>query len=230
MSTITPEMTALNAAVRREFAAEYASGAISSWGIYNCRPKNNNPANGYSEHSWGNGEDYKILPEGGAAGDRLAAWARTSPLVAETFWKVYLHWDHIHLTASPRRNPDNRQIPPCAGGKVELVTFLPLREGDGIGDRAEKTDDVRLVQDMLNVAFGTDLDRDGRYGPATVAAVATHLGGEGKQVRAKAYESLLRRYVRTVGGSAGGITRDQADKRYLPKGAPIVARGWEPPA
>lgn len=162
MATITPEMIRLDAAIEKEFAAEIAAGAISNLGVYNCRRKNSNPNNGWSEHSWGNAKDYRIKPDDGPAGDRLAAWARRHPeLVSETFWKVRFHHGHVHLTAAPRRNPDNKQTPPCAGGIDKDKKDMEL---------------IKAIQRNMNAAGFTDFEGkplkvDGVIGKRTESAM-----------------------------------------------------------
>lgn len=117
------------AALRKEFAAEIASGLIVHLGTTNCRTKNNKPDGPWSEHAWPNAVDVMLkrikgtrtpTPEAKKVGDRVAAWMRAHPeLWSEVFWQVAAHYDHPHGTATPRRNYDNKQIPPCAGGPDE---------------------------------------------------------------------------------------------------------------
>lgn len=122
-----------------------------------CRRKNHSPTGPYSEHAWPGGNAVDVMlggdsrrdPDVKRRGDLVAAWMRSRPdLWSEVFWQVAAHFDHVHGTANPRRNYDNKQIPPCAGGpstppeedalailtddeQVELQKFLQLLEDMG---------------------------------------------------------------------------------------------------
>lgn len=116
---MTPQLVAGIAALKVEFAPEFARGEIVHLGVTNCRRKNNLPNSAWSEHSWSNAVDVmlKDWPGRKALGDRIAKWMRSRPdLWSEVFWWVASHYDHVHGTAKPRRNYNNKQIPPCAGG------------------------------------------------------------------------------------------------------------------
>lgn len=116
-------------ALREEFAAEIRSGLIVHLGTYNCRTKNNDPDGPWSEHAWPNAADVMLkrikgtrtpTPEAKKVGYRVAAWMRAHPeLWSEVFWQIAAHFDHVHGTATPRRNYDNKQVPPCAGGPTD---------------------------------------------------------------------------------------------------------------
>jgi hypothetical protein len=101
-------------------------------------------------------------PEVKRVGDRVAAWMRSHPeLWSEVFWQIALHYNHVHGTANPRRNYDNKQTPPCAGGN---------------GDDDDMSDFVKAEQENLNAAGFTDargrkLTVDGVIGPNTQAAM-----------------------------------------------------------
>ena len=69
-------------------------------------------------------------------------------------------------------------------------TMLPMMLGDGYRSRPEKKEDVRLLQLHLN-KLGHGLVVDGAYGPATKAAVASSLGGDGTRVEAEEWMSLM---------------------------------------
>ena len=162
----TPELAKLEAAVKAEFPDEWASGVFYSLGIYNCRRKNRKPGGAWSEHAWGNAIDIGVRVK--EAGDRLAAWARRSGLASEVFWQVRYHYNHVHITAQPRRNFDNKQTPPCAGGD---------HPHDPEDDDMKLT---KLIQEALNeVGFrdyqGKILRVDGIPGPRTKSAVVAAL-------------------------------------------------------
>lgn len=72
---------------------------------------------------------------------------------------------------------------------VEDTVFLPIREGDGIGDKTAKRSDVAVVQAKLN-RLGAGLTTDGRYGATTKAAVVKYLGTDGSSVYGSLYEKL----------------------------------------
>lgn len=111
--------------LRVEFVDEIADGRITRIGTYGgCRRKNHRPGAPYSEHAWPGGNAADVHVADNETGDRVAAWMRSRPdLWAEVFWEIPLHWDHVHGTANPRRNYDNEQIPPCAGGPEDPMTM-----------------------------------------------------------------------------------------------------------
>jgi hypothetical protein len=89
---------------------------------------------------------------------------RRPDLWSETFWQIAAHYDHVHGTATPRRNPDNKQVPPCAGGP-----------GNGDDDDMETT---KGIQRSLNAAGykgsnGKVLTVDGAWGANTEYAFTT---------------------------------------------------------
>jgi len=115
---MTPELKAFVDALRAKFPQYFSSGEIYSLGVTNCRTKNNKVDGPWSEHSWSNAVDIMLRTVDGVPGDKIAAWARSRPdLASEVFWKIFAHHNHVHVTANPRRNYDNKQIPPCAGGE-----------------------------------------------------------------------------------------------------------------
>lgn len=153
---MTPELKRGIDALKREFAAEIADGTIRHLGTTNCRYKNNNPNHGWSEHAWPNavdvmlrrGSDGKADPAAKKVGDRIAAWMRSRPdLWSEVFWQIAAHYDHVHGTANPRRNYDNKQVPPCAGGPA-------IQPSTSTGD-----EDLAHLTDAQQKALADWLDR-----------------------------------------------------------------------
>lgn len=125
---MTAELDRGLAALRSQFADAINSGTITHLGTTNCRRKNNTTTGPWSEHAWPNAVD--VMLKAGTTrnptGDAVAAWMRARPdLWSEVFWQVANHYDHVHGTANPRRNYDNKQVPPCAGG-----TPTPSPSGD----------------------------------------------------------------------------------------------------
>lgn len=119
---MTAQLNTAITALKRQFASEIASGEITHLGTYNCRTKNNKPGGPWSEHAWPNAVDVMLKVKDGQVGDEVAAWMRSRPdLWSEVFWKILAHHDHVHGTAAPRRNYDNNQIPPCAGGDDDMA-------------------------------------------------------------------------------------------------------------
>lgn len=152
-----------------DLKTEFPDG-ITHIGVTNCRRKNNKPGAAWSEHSWSNAADVHVTTSGKAAtgddkrlGDRIAAYMRSRPdLWSEVFWQVAAHYDHVHGTANPRRNPDNKRIPPCAGGPPD-----PEDE--------EMEEMIKGIQRNLNKAGFGGIDNkpltvDGKWGPNTETA------------------------------------------------------------
>ena len=126
---MTPELKKFIDALRVQFKRYFDSGEIYHLGITNCRTKNNKPGGAWSEHAWSNAVDIMLATIDGKPGDEIAAWARSRPdLASEVFWKVYAHHNHVHVTANPRRNYDNKQVPPCAGGGDELARLTDAEQ------------------------------------------------------------------------------------------------------
>jgi hypothetical protein len=90
-------------------------------------------------------------------------------------WLGWLIGDtmHVELQVPPDRcDVDWKTVP---GDTVDP----PPEEGDGMFLPLKKNDvgeDIRLLQDTLNLTYGAGLTLDGDYGPATVVAVEAHLG------------------------------------------------------
>lgn len=180
---MTPELKRAIDDLKREFATDFANGNIRHVGVTNCRRKNNKPGAPWSEHSWSNAGDIMLRDWSGrkALGDRIAAYMRSRPdLWAEVYWWIAAHYDHVHGTANPRRNYDNKQTPPCAGGKDDL----PM-------------DAIKGIQRGLNAAGfkganGKVLTVDGIWGANTehaftaMAKAAKKTGGGVTEARVKA--------------------------------------------
>jgi hypothetical protein len=155
----TPAIAAIRAEVLYRFNVDFAASKLRDGGVYNRRRVFNRPPPApWSEHAWGNAWDVGCTPE---AGDRLAAWARDEPsLVAQTLWRVAGHFDHVHLTGAPRRNPDGQRTPP------------PTVEDD--------VETIKTLQRALNAAGwkgrdGKPLTVDGVLGPNTEHALVAAL-------------------------------------------------------
>lgn len=226
---MTAELDRALDTLHQEFESEIRTDKITHIGIYNCRRKNHSPTAPWSEHAWPNAADVHVADN--ATGDRVAAWMRSRPdLWSEVYWEIALHWDHVHGTANPRRNYDNQQVPPCAGGAPDPppedeMPYLPIEEGDGLGDREFKRSDVASIQGLLN-ELGAGLVEDGKYGAATVTAVATHTGTNGKAVYGSNYKVILRKMMQRYAGEDGaqgpaGPKGDKGDRGAKgPKGDP----------
>jgi hypothetical protein len=82
--------------------------------------------------------------------------------------------------------------PPIEPPEVDDV-FLPVREGDGMGDKGAKQSDVAVVQRLLNEDFRVNpkLTTDGKYGSQTTRAVKQVFPNEsGNQVGGQQYFKL----------------------------------------
>jgi hypothetical protein len=101
--------------------------------------------------------------------------------------------------------------------------FLPVNEGDGMGDKSAKRSDVSVVQRLLNAHPNVTpkLTTDGKYGSATVAAVRQVFSDAhsqtGKSVGGQSYYKLqevafggdgggdLQPHEHILGGRTGGV-------------------------
>lgn len=95
--------------------------------------------------------------------------------------------------------------------------LLPLESGHGYdvppdgsratGDQSHRIEDVRALQDLLNLAYGAGLTLDGLYGPATIAAVKDNTGGytgnpagqQGHWLGGNQYGNLILDVAKTAG-------------------------------
>jgi hypothetical protein len=87
----------------------------------------------------------------------------------------------------------------------EAVTLLPFTTGMGIGDEANRLDDIEWLQRELNEHPATTpkLNTDGKYGAATEAAVVQVFPGtDGKRVGGKEW-GLLEKANRGAAGTQG---------------------------
>ena len=101
------------------------------------------------------------------------------------------------------------------------MPLLPLMYGHGYavpppdakvkGDQSAKVEDVRALQDLMNLAYGARLKLDGQYGPATVAAAFQFLAGysghsdakTGRWVGGNQWGDLHKDLVKAIAGSGG---------------------------
>ncbi len=98
-------------------------------------------------------------------------------------WLGWLIGDTMHFEGQvppDRCEVDWKTVPgnPPPEGDDEM--FLPVQKND-------KGEDVRYLQDMLNLTYGAGLKLDGDYGPAVVKACLDHIA----------------KYTNNVGGKAG---------------------------
>jgi hypothetical protein len=100
--------------------------------------------------------------------------------------------------------------PPTTPEGVEM--YLPMIEGDGMGDRSAKKSDVSVVQRLLNThaVVTPKLVTDGQYGANTSRAVA-QVGGpgsgpSGKQVGGQQYYLYQENAFGGDGGTPGSHT------------------------
>lgn len=187
----------------------------------------------WSEHSWGNALDLHVSVGRAdvtekANGDEIAAWLRdqkTELGIRNVLWWVKNHFDHIHTDFWPR----GEGIPPLKttgigefkgsngeivkaqiqvvpmegpGLKEERMPLLPIKVGD-------TTEDVTLLEDLINTTYGTNLSLWPRlYDEHTVAAVKKYLGPSteepigqnGELVNGRMFAELFAAHVRKVAG------------------------------
>jgi hypothetical protein len=146
-------------------------------------------------------------------------------------WRVASHHDHIHVDTWPKMADEWWRRPPPSGPvltvepdgtrhdtyatnqtpKEEDMPFLPLKLGDGMGDREFKRSDVAAIQAMINRAYQAGLETDGIYGDATASAVATHLGGDGDSFYGNLYDDLHAALVQSMIDKADSDTLRRGD-------------------
>jgi len=84
------------------------------------------------------------------------------------------------------------------------MSFLPLRKGDGKGNREFKRSDVAAVQALLNRAYRAKLTEDGVYGEKTAAAIAEHVGGNGNSFYGSLFDDLIYAVARKAADDKAG--------------------------
>ena len=98
-------LTPSAAKLYEEIWGKFPNG-LTYWGGFNCRSIAGTSS--WSQHAWGNALDVHTATMG--LGDDVARFCRTLKLAAETLWKVPNHFDHVHVTAAPKK----AGTPPCA--------------------------------------------------------------------------------------------------------------------
>lgn len=119
------------------------------------------------------------------------------------------HRNHIHVDTWPKMADEWWRRPPPSGPVLTVETdgtrydtyatdkpeeadlpFLPLKRGDGTGDREFKRSDVAAIQAMINRAYDETLETDGIYGDKTADAIAEHMDGDGEAFYGNLYDDL----------------------------------------
>lgn len=129
-------------------------------------------------------------------------------------WGAYTgapHRKHFHLSNNEAHDDDARpyQLGATPPPSIE-DNMLPL-------DKTSATEDIRMLQNRLNIAYGTGLTLDGVYGTSTETAVRTHLGAftgdpeaqAGRRVVARQWDEMLLAMIRRTGGGSGGLSEAQ---------------------
>lgn len=133
--------------------------------------------------------------------------------------KDAMHWEvdvsHADLRTGVSHPDLDGPGPDPDPSTEEDDAMLPLKKGDGMGDRAHKNHDVRVLQYLLNKHHGAGLTVDGKFG-ATTAKAAEKLGGNGEFVSGMEFGRLLWRVGQHgPASSGGGMTQKDADGRYV---------------
>jgi hypothetical protein len=119
-------------------------------------------------------------------------------------WRPYSgaspHATHAHLSVLTATGEQTQpwSIAPAPPQEEEEMAFLPLKKGDGLGDREFKKSDVAAIQAMINRAYTAEMGQDGTaplvtdgiYGQKTVEAIRTYLGGDGESFYGNLYDDL----------------------------------------
>lgn len=128
-------------------------------------------------------------------------------------WRSYTgpapHDSHFHLSTIESGDDDARAWQLGTGQPPIVETdMLPL-------EPTSATEDIRSLQNRLNLAYSSGLSLDGVWGDSTSAAVKANLGTltgdpvaqEGRRVVARQWDQILIDLIARHGGSAGGIKR-----------------------
>lgn len=106
--------------------------------------------------------------------------------------------------------------------------MFPIKYGDGTPEgRPEKVEDVAWLQQMLR-AVGHDWSPDtyGQYGDGTAKAVRNFMhSGDGNVVWGYEGFRLMAALAHQDGGSGEGLTVEEADARYIKRGAGVKIIG-----
>ncbi len=112
-------------------------------------------------------------------------------------WRPYRgvngHLTHAHLSVvSDHRGEQTQPWTITLEQEPPDMPFLPLKLGDGEGDRVHKRSDVAAIQAVLNRAYTLmpPLTTDGIYGEKTARAIRTHLDGDGSSFYGNLYDDL----------------------------------------
>ena len=155
---ITPAIAELNLRVRQKFAAEFASGALYSLGIYNRRYISGTDI--WSQHAWGNAWDIGVArSQRPALGDRVKAWIRGEDAAGRLatgliLWNVRNHYNHLHVEGDPKKFG----VPPLPQEEDDMEAFVEA-EQENLNDAGFRD------------SSGNRLDVDGLLGPKTQSAM-----------------------------------------------------------
>lgn len=105
----------------------------------------------------------------------LTVWSTTRngfpPWTVQPYLGPNPHDDHLHVSVVRSKQDDHLPWNLDLNPDTEETAMLPIIP-------TSPREDIRMLQNRLNVVFGTQLEVDGVYGPATVAAVAAHTGSQ----------------------------------------------------
>lgn len=189
-------------------------------GTYNCREIAGSGS--YSLHSYGLALDLNPStngPQGTSTTDQPAAFRADVKAITANGRRVFdwggdwspgsrdpMHWqigatraDLSHGVVDPNGDDGGDTTP------TEEDNMLPLRHGDGTGDRTHKRQDVAALQSMLRNDLGANLEVDGVYGDDTARAVRNKIDdsdGDGESVNGKRYARLIRSIAQRWAGGA----------------------------
>lgn len=185
------------------------------------------------EHGQRVGLDHIITNRNPWASDRgePIIFSARSP-EGRTYTGAHPHKDHNHagLTRNAGRRLTYATLVAVYGRPEDVArrlllrrvegddALLPLESGHGYdqpppgsratGDQSHRIEDVRALQDLLNLAYGAALTLDGLYGPATIAAVKDNTDGytgnpdgqQGHWLGGNQYGNLILDVAKTTGG------------------------------
>lgn len=147
---------------------------------------------------------------------RIAAAAVLTEIGRDASWVC----GHKEYALPPGRKTDPHSLNMSTERALIAAIMTPEENNMLPLDPNSAVEDIRSLQNRLNLVYSSGLALDGVWGESTIAAVKTNLGSltgdptaaAGKRVVARQWDQLLLDLITKHGGGAGGLQRGDTVK------------------